>query len=483
MKKIVNYIARFFKMVLKPYRPKRVFVSMSSLAYPRSAQWLSRIKKLNRKVQIIYIPTNTPPRPKLSGRALYKYLKDTIVICARSANYMEVFASPGRISENLGVMGKILFHCPLRCTFCYLDVSGRGTPWTRVYVDLENFYSQAVPERVVYKITLTLWSAISFHLKSPLNKVPAKFKEICDHTIRKAILRKQSPIDTDKKAIKYLKKHLREFFLKMGIQITHKQTTELKRAIPHYYEKNAGNHLKINISEYSDVLGLDHITNIMDELMQLVHKDSQFSIKLRTKTANIDNLLKYEGKNQVQITFSLNTEHIIQKYEKDSATLDQMIAAINALIQKGGYEILIAIEPIIKYKVYEDDYRALIKKLKKEIDLSAVTKIKVGTVRYKTRLKNYITKTHPNSGLITRNQKLVEPEKGDKRWRYSKEERIKIYSVIKDELKYVPNIKLGLGSENPELWDELGLDKTDIHSSVVYQYKQEENEDNSNSQE
>lgn len=468
-------------MFIKTYVPLRVDVSKSALAYPRTAKMISRIKKLNPKVHIIYMPTNTPPRPKLNGKALRKYLKETLVICTRSAPYMEVFASPGRVSENLGVMGKIISHCPLQCLFCYLDVSGRGTPWTRVYVDLENFYSQAVSERLVYKITLALWSAISFHLKSPLNKVPEKFKEICDHTIRTAILRKHTVITTDKAAMKYLKDHLREFFLKMGIRITHKQTAKLKKAIPAYYEKNATNKLRINISEYSDVLGLDHITHHMDELMQLVHNDPNFQIKFRTKTANIHNLLKYNGRDQVQVTFSLNTAYVTQKYEKGASPLVLMIAAINALIQKGGYEILIAIEPIIKYKGYEADYRALIKKLKKEINLSVVTKIKVGAVRYKTRLKNYITTTHPKCGLITRNQKLVAPAKGDKRWRYGKAERLKIYQVIKNELKSVPSVKLGLGSENPEIWDDLGLDKTDIHSGVVYQYKQEE--DNNNSQE
>ena len=154
-----------------------------------------------------------------------------------------------------------------------------------------------------------------------------------------------------------------------------------------------------------------------------------------------------------------------------------MIAAINALMQKGGYEILLAIEPIIKYKDYEEDYRALIKKIKMEIDLSQVSKIKVGTVRYQTKMINYINNVHPTSGLLSRNQKLVEPEQGDKRWRYSKEERMKIYSIIKNELVDVPKLALGLGSESPELWDELLLDKTDIHSDVVYQYIEEKNSD------
>jgi DNA repair photolyase len=479
MQKVLNYIARFLSMFIKTYSPKRVYVSKSALAYPRTQHIIRRIKKLNRKALIIYIPTNTPPRPNLKGKALYKYLKETIVICTRSAKYMEVFASPGRISENLGIMGKILFHCPLQCLFCYLDVSGRGTPWNRVYVDLEKFYDQAVKERFVYKVTLTLWSAISFHLKTPLNKVPEKFKEIVDHTIRKEILKKHSVITTDKQAVKYLKKHLREFFLKMDIQITHKQTAELKKAIPNYYAKNSQLPLSINISEYSDVLGLDHITNTLDELMQLIQKDPEFRIRFRTKAANIHNPLKYDGKNQVKITFGLNTEFVINKYEKGTASLEERIAAIKALMQRGGYEIDLAIEPIIKFKGYEDDYRDLIKKIKREIDLSQISKIKVGTVRYKTRLKNYIKNVHPTSSLITRNQQLCEPEPGDKRWRYSKEERLKIYQVIKDELISLPYVKLGLGSENPELWVDLGLDKGDIHSGVVYQYSEDENNNNS----
>lgn len=256
----------------------------------------------------------------------------------------------------------------------------------------------------------------------------------------------------------------------MGIQIPQKAVRQLKKELPKYYAKNSDSPLWINVSEYSDLLAFDPISNQIEELMQIVQKDPEFNFKLRTKVANIHSFLNYDGKDQVQVTFSLNTEYVIKKFEKDSSSLDQMIAAINALIQKGGYKILIAIEPIIKYKGYGADYRQLIKRMKKEIDLSKVVRIKIGTVRYKTRLKNYIKNVHPKSGLFSPNQQLVEPEPGDKRWRYSRDERLKIYKVIQDELKSVPSVKLGIASEYPELWDELGLDKTDIHSSVVYQY-------------
>ena len=482
MTKLKNFIVAFLRMVISPYVPKRAFVSESALAFSRTTEIIVRLKKLNPKIHIIYILTNTPPRPKLKGRALYKYLKESIVLCTRSSQYMEVFASPGNISENLGIMGKLHFHCALRCTFCYLDVAGRGTPWTRVYMDLENFYEQGVKERIVYKMVLTLWSAISFHQKNNLNKVPEKFKEVCDKTIREKVHQKRNGINSDKEAILFLKNNLQNLFAKMNINLTAKEEEKIIRAIPGYYRKNSQYPLSINVGEYTDVIGLDHITNVMDEMMQLVQKDPEFRIRFRSKATNIHNLLKYNGNNQVAVAFDLNTAYVIDRYEIGTATLKQRIAAINALIQRGGYKIEIAIEPIIKYDGYENDYKALIARIKSEIDLFKVSKIKVGTVRYKTRLLNFIKKTHPKSDLVSKNQQLVAPEKGDKRWRYSKEERLKIYQIIKNELKNVPNIKLGLGSENPELWDELGLDKSGIHTDTVFQYKQKQNNKSSNEQ-
>jgi hypothetical protein len=46
--------------------------------------------------------------------------------------------------------------------------------------------------------------------------------------------------------------------------------------------------------------------------------------------------------------------------------------------------------------------------------------------------------------------------------------------MLKDELKGIKNIKLGLGAEVPELWDDLGLDKAAVHCNVVHQYENKE---------
>lgn len=468
MKKIISndYLSSNVKGL---YTPKRIFVSESALAYPRTQEIINRIIKLNNKVNVISISTNTPKRPKLKGRDIYNYIKESLVICTRSSKYMEVFASPGNIVENMSVMGKIHFHCPLQCQFCYLNVAGRGTPWARIYVDLENFFDQAVKERFVYRIAQTLWSLVSYKENISFDKVPDNFKKVCDEIIRKNVLRKKDGISNDNEGINYIKNNLRMLFNAMNIELSDNDEIKLKKKIEEFYSLNKNKPLSINISEYSDVLALDHLTNMMDELMQYVNKDKEFNFKFRTKAANISNLLKYNGNGQVRVTFGLNTDYVINNFEIGAASLDERIIAVNNLINKGGYKIDLSLEPIIIYDNYEDDYKKLIKKIKNEIDLSKIDNIKFGMVRYKTVLKNFIERNFSDSDLITSFDKLDSPEKGDKRWRYGKDERIKIYSMIKNELKEIKNVKLWLGAEIPELWDELQMNKSDVHSNVVYQ--------------
>ena len=149
---------------MKQYIPKRIFVSPQAREIPRTNEIISRIQRLNKRVEIIKIDKQTPERPDLNSSKLYKYIKETLVLCTRSqsTNFIETFASPGKIAENLGVNGKIYFHCPLRCQFCYLDASGQGTRWNRVYLDWERFKDEAIKETLINRISLTLWSAISF---------------------------------------------------------------------------------------------------------------------------------------------------------------------------------------------------------------------------------------------------------------------------------------------------------------------------------
>ncbi|MCX6174144.1 MAG: hypothetical protein NTZ27_05260 [Ignavibacteriales bacterium] len=455
------------------YKPTRLIITSTAKVNSRTDLIISRVKKINPTVQIIYSNNQIPKLPKgLTPVKQKEYLDETLLLCTRSigAPFMEVFASPGNIAENIGIMGKLAFHCPLGCEFCYLQVAGRGTPWNRVYVDLERFREEVKKEKFVHEMCLTLWSAISFYNKEALMKVPEGFKDVCDNRIRKAVLSERNNINTHKKALEYLKLNIEAYFKELGLDINDPAYKKILNNLPQYYSKNKKNPLWINISEYTDVLGLDHITGIMDELLSWLKEDKNLRIKLRTKCPNLTNILKHSNLDRLNINIDLNTNFAIKNFENRCFSQNDRIKATNKLIA-AGVNVQLAIEPIIMYKNYENDYKKLILKIEKEIDLSKVADIKVGCVRYKTQLINHIKKVNLNITLFNNQQQLVPPMKGDKRWRYSEDERIKIYSAMINALKPKNKKLIKLAAETPDMWEKLGLDNIAVHSNTVYQSK------------
>ena len=205
--------------------------------------------------------------------------------------------------------------------------------------------------------------------------------------------------------------------------------------------------------------------------MHGVQEDNGLKFSFRTKCANLENLFTLPANNRIKITMNLNTQTAIDKYEIGTSDLNERIKSINRIIERGDVIVQLAIEPIIKYKNYQDDYQNLVKRIVSEIDLTKVRSIKFGTVRYKSVLMTTIKKNIPDTDLFGTEQNLVEPVKGDKRWRYSAIERTKIYnSIIKGFGKTYKN-KLGLAAENPSVWDSVGLNRSSIHDDIVYQYQ------------
>ena len=56
------------------------------------------------------------PNRSFDARKLYEHYGETVVLAPRTDNtFIEIFASPGAIVEDLGTMCKILQHCSSRC--------------------------------------------------------------------------------------------------------------------------------------------------------------------------------------------------------------------------------------------------------------------------------------------------------------------------------------------------------------------------------
>ena len=444
----------------QPFIPKRVIITEKSQDNPLAQRKLERIRLLNPEVLVEMYDGEKIPEPNiLNNKEFYEYYAETVVLASRSSNFIEVFAAPGAIVEEMNTMCKILQHCSSRCQFCYLQVAGQDPArWQKLWTNLDDLGHQCDVEMLFNKTALTLWSTISFYKEEPFSKVPEGFKELVDQ-MRNMFLRKEDPIATDEAAKRYLETALADILLvTLGLDHNPKRFDEVKANVRSYYNENAKLKLWINIGEYSDIVAVDHITGYLELFMKMLEAKPELRLEFSTKSANIENVLKYPAFKRLCVGMNFNTEHMIDRYEGGTASLEERFAAVKLLLEKGDVLVKFTIEPIIKYDGYEEDYRRLARRIAEELPLAdpRIVSVKVGGPRFRKQLAQEIQKNHPGIDLFTPYQGLVEPEEKDQRMRYPVEERLAIYRILMAELKDAGG-RLVLGCEFPRVWEELGL--------------------------
>ena len=428
----------------------RTIVTPSALSYNKTKEIISRANVKH----VEYIANEHPVFPKnLDQQQRYEYIKQTLVITTRkSTPFITTFASPGKIVEDLGTILTLGWHCSFRCQFCYLIGSLYQRQWQEVYVNLDDLEKQIQYEKYVHRSILTIWSMLTFITKEPQLKIPDGLKTTADW-LRKRFI--QNEIGTDRKAKAFLRNNLDSIFAKLGIKDY--SLTTLKRNIPHLYLSNSSFLPWLNVSEYTDFLAIDNITDFTSDLMRIMESDHDIRINLRTKSDNVSNLLSFNPSGRIKVAINFNTQYAIDNYELGTASLDSRIEAAKKIQRAKGFLLKIVVEPIMVYDGYENDYIDLIDRLKREIDLNKIVDISFGTVRYKTKLINTINRMIPNNTLNLEAESLINFPKD--RIRYEESIRKNIYEKMIRKLKRFKNLTIRLAAETPEMWDQIGLNK------------------------
>jgi len=158
--------------------------------------------------------------------------------------------------------------------------------------------------------------------------------------------------------------------------------------------------MRIGTGEFTDSLALDHVTQYSMDLIEFFGKYPDCTFELKTKSSNIQNVLKARHKGNCVISWSVNPEKIIKENEFYSATLDDRInAAIKC--QRAGYKIAFHFDPIIYYKNWQSDYKRLVNYLFDRIKTNKhIAWISLGTLRFNPRLKSVIENRFPKNRLL-----------------------------------------------------------------------------------
>jgi spore photoproduct lyase len=161
-------------------------------------------------------------------------------------------------------------------------------------------------------------------------------------------------------------------------------------------------HLKIwfHGGEFSDSLILSHITEELPFYFDLFSKLPSAILELRTKSVNIQALLKESPLPNIITSFSLSTAQAVKDFDLLTPPLKTRIQIIKKL-QTLNYPVAIHFDPIILTPNVIEDYQELFDELNKAIDLSKVSYFSLGVVRFTKKVYQQVKIHYPDSDLIS----------------------------------------------------------------------------------
>jgi len=221
--------------------------------------------------------------------------------------------------------------------------------------------------------------------------------------------------------------------------------------------------IRIGTGEFSDSLALDDITEYSKKIIPYFQQKNVL-FELKTKSVNIDNLLKISPGKNIIISWSLNPPKIIKYQEFGSATLEERLTAAKR-IQDAGYKIAFHFDPIIHLENWEKLYAEIINQLYSQLE-PPFAWISLGTLRSNRKLKTMFELRFPKSNIFYGELLLG----NDKKLRYPEFIRSKIYNTITELIKhYDKNTPLYLCMESEKIWKSVNglVPHEDIENSLI----------------
>lgn len=155
---------------------------------------------------------------------------------------------------------------------------------------------------------------------------------------------------------------------------------------------------KFEGSATSDPVPVEYLSGSLAHTISFFAQEPYGRFRFVTKFADIDSLLTIEHNGHTEIRFSLNTDPVINQYEKGTDSLEDRLQAA-AKVAAAGYPIGFLIAPIIIYDEWQADYHHLIIKMAQTLPQNIHLSIELITHRFTTRAKHNIAKVFPNSTL------------------------------------------------------------------------------------
>lgn len=156
---------------------------------------------------------------------------------------------------------------------------------------------------------------------------------------------------------------------------------------------------RVGSGETTDSLAFDHLTEFSPSIVDYFRDRPETIFEFKTKSDNIGLLLSVKAADNVVIGWSVNPQHIINREELFTASLESRVAAASLCANK-GYRIAFHFDPIFYYPKWEQDYASIVSMLFDRIPANSIAWISLGTLRMTARQKKTIENRFPMNTIL-----------------------------------------------------------------------------------
>jgi len=137
----------------------------------------------------------------------------------------------------------------------------------------------------------------------------------------------------------------------------------------------------IGTGQSSDSLMWGNRDGILDALFEFARLNKNVILEFKTKSNNIKYFIENDVPKNIVCTWSLNTQTIIDNEEHLTASLAERISSARTLADKG---VLVGFHfhPIVQYKNYLVEYKAVYDRLQKDFTTDEVCLVSMGTLTF-----------------------------------------------------------------------------------------------------
>ncbi len=137
----------------------------------------------------------------------------------------------------------------------------------------------------------------------------------------------------------------------------------------------------IGTGQSSDSLMWGNSHGVLDAVIEFARENPNVILELKTKSANVNHLLRADAPKNILCTWSLNTPTMILHEEHGTASLEKRLAAARK-VADAGFTVGFHFHPIIQYEGWREDYPAIVEQLGAMFAPEQVALVSMGTLTY-----------------------------------------------------------------------------------------------------